>query len=67
MLTLAFANEVLDALPVEVFRWQDGQYQRLMLVDEGGQLTETWHSFEPGMAAQLAQMGLSLTAGHLWV
>lgn len=61
---VVFANEVLDALPVEVFRWHAGQYQRLMLVDDGGQLTETWQSFEPGMAAQLAQMDLMLTADH---
>ncbi|WP_223786620.1 class I SAM-dependent methyltransferase [Marinicella meishanensis] len=61
---IVFANEVLDALPVEVFRWQDTQYQRLMLVDQGGQLTEVWHGFDHAMAAQLDQMDLQVESGH---
>ncbi len=61
---IIFANEVLDALPVEVFQYDKGRYQRLMLADEKGQLTEQWHDFEPEMLQQLQRMDLDLANGY---
>ncbi|MCX7552322.1 SAM-dependent methyltransferase [Marinicella sp. S1101] len=61
---IIYANEVLDALPVEVFRFKHDQYQRLMLTDEAGQLTETWDDFPADLSAQLTQKELQLAAGY---
>ncbi len=61
---IVFANEVIDALPVEVFRFEQGQYQRLMLGDEGGHLTEQWQDFDSELLQQLQQMDLQLESGY---
>lgn len=60
---IVYANEVLDAMPVEIFRFNDG-YQRLMLTDEAGQLTESWGDFPPALLKQLQQKQLKLTNGY---
>ncbi len=59
-----FANEVLDALPVEVFRYQAGEYQRLFLTNDEGQLTEQWQEFASPLLQQLQQMKLQLPPGY---
>jgi SAM-dependent MidA family methyltransferase len=61
---IVFANEVLDALPVEVFKYDQLQYQRLMLTNKNGALTEQWHEFEPQLLKQLQQKELQLDAGY---
>ncbi len=61
---IVFANEVLDALPVEVFQIQDDQFQRLMLTNQEGQLTEQWQNFEPQLHQQLHQLNLQLENGY---
>lgn len=61
---IVFANEVLDALPVEVFQFVQGQFQRLMLADEAGVLTEHWQPFEASLLKQLEQLELQLESGY---
>ena len=61
---IVFANEVLDALPVEVFQFKEGQFQRLMLANESGHLTERWQAFEPRLLKQLEHMELQLDSGY---
>lgn len=61
---IIFANEVLDALPVEVFQFKHDQYQRLMLSAKKGQLTEQWQAFEPILLKQLQQRDLQLQSGY---
>ena len=61
---IVFANEVLDALPVEVFRAVKTGYQRLMLEDQAGHLTEVWQPFPPKLALQLEAKGLDLEPGY---
>ena len=59
-----FGNEVLDALPVEVFCQQGQSKQRLMINDNAGQLTEQWAKFPSDLAQQLAGKNLELEAGY---
>ncbi len=61
---IVFANEVLDALPVEVFQFVQGRYQRLMLGDEAGHLTECWQPFTGKLLAQVEQLNLQLESGY---
>ncbi len=61
---VVFANEVLDALPVEVFQYKDDRYFRLMLTDQKGQLTEVWQPFNASMQQHLTAMDLQLAAGY---
>ncbi len=61
---IVFANEVLDALSVEVFQFKEGQFFRLMLIDEKGCLTERWDAFEPLLLTQLQQLDLQLSSGY---
>ncbi len=61
---VVYANEVLDALPVEVFQCIENKYQRLMLTDVGGELTEEWQDFSPELLSQLEQKKLSLPNGY---
>lgn len=61
---IVFANEVLDALPVEVFQFEQGQFQRLMLADKSGVLNEQWQAFEPNLLQQLQQRDLQLDSGY---
>lgn len=60
---IIFANEVLDALPVEVFQYTEAGYQRLMLSNDAGQLTEVWQPFKPASEQQLLAMDLDLEPG----
>ncbi len=59
-----FANEVLDALPVEVFRYTNKQYKRLVLQLDKGQLVEQWHDFPAQLLAQLQAKELTLPDGY---
>ncbi|WP_345258865.1 class I SAM-dependent methyltransferase [Marinicella pacifica] len=59
-----FANEVLDALPVEVFRHNNNEYQRLVLQLQNGQLVEHWHTFPADLLTQLKAKELSLPDGY---
>jgi len=61
---IIFANEVLDALPVEVFQFKQNQYQQLMLTLKNNQLTEQWQRFNQPLNAQLQQLNLSLSEGY---
>lgn len=61
---IIFGNEVIDALPVEVFRYQNQGYQRLMLSNENGRLTEQWHSFGADLDEQIEAKRLSLPEGY---
>lgn len=61
---LIFANEVLDALPVEVFQYQDNAYQRLMLKLEDNKLMEYWQPFPDDLQQQLQAKQLTLTNGY---
>ncbi len=61
---IVFANEVIDALPVEVFQYNQGEFQRLMLSEQAGHLTEQWHTFEPILSKQLKQLKLELEPGY---
>ena len=59
-----FGNEVLDALPVEVFSQQNNEYRRLMLKNENDQLTETWEPFPSELAQQLNDKKLNIPNGY---
>lgn len=59
-----FANEVLDALPVEVFQYQNNAFQRLMLKLENNQLVEHWQPFPADLQQQLETKKLSLANGY---
>ena len=59
-----FANEVIDALPVEVFRYKDNDYRRLVLNLEKDQLVEQWHAFPDDLQAQLNAKKLDLPDGY---
>ncbi len=61
---IIFANEVLDALPVEVFQYTTDGFQQLMLSDQDGQLTEVWQPFKPLLEQQLTAMALDLKPGY---
>lgn len=61
---IIFANEVLDALPVEVFRIEQGQYQQLTLGFDGKQYIEQWQAFSPSVNQTLTQMQLKLANGY---
>lgn len=57
---IIYANEVLDALPVEVFKKINDQYMRLMLEDVDGHLSESWQEFPEALRLQLEQKELEL-------
>lgn len=59
-----FANEVLDALPVEVFQFKDDNYQRLTLQLDNDKLVEQWRDFPNDLLAQLTAKNLSLTDNY---
>ncbi|WP_154224209.1 class I SAM-dependent methyltransferase [Marinicella rhabdoformis] len=59
-----FGNEVLDALPVEVFRYQNNEYHRLMLKNDNDLLSESWQPFSSELAQQLNDKKLNLPNGY---
>lgn len=61
---IIFANEVLDALPVEVFQYQDNNYYRLILNLDNDQLVEHWHDFPSDLLSQIKAKNLSLSDGY---
>lgn len=60
---IIYANEVLDALPVEVFRYHQG-FERLMLTHEADALTESWQPFPDALQQQLTAKALQLSDGY---
>ena len=60
---IIYANEVLDALPVEVFRYDQG-FERLMLTNEANVLTESWQPFPEELQRQLTAKALELPDGY---
>ena len=65
---IVFANEVLDALPVEVFKFENHKYHRLMLECNSANKElvwlESWQDFPQEMEQQLHKMDLSLSEGY---
>jgi SAM-dependent MidA family methyltransferase len=61
---IIFANEVIDALPVEIFKTVEQNYQRLMLAFENNKLVEQWQPFPDYMAEYLQDLELKLTDGY---
>ncbi len=61
---IVFGNEVLDALPVEVYQQQGNEKKRLMLSNVEEKLSESWVDFPDDLAQQLAAKQLSLSEGH---
>lgn len=59
-----FANEVLDALPVEVFQYTDQDYQRLMLTIKDDELVEQWRDFPDDLLSQIKAKSLNLSDGY---
>ena len=60
---IIFANEVIDALPVEIFRYHENDYQRLMIDWQDG-FVETWSDFPDHLLQQLQGKQLQLNQGH---
>ena len=56
---IIFANEVIDALPVEIFKFQNQNYQRL-LVDWQDGFCESWGNFSPELLQQIENKQLQL-------
>lgn len=61
---IIFANEVLDALPVEVFQYKNNQFRRLVLALDNGKLVEQWRDFPDKLLAQIKAKGLTLADGY---
>jgi SAM-dependent MidA family methyltransferase len=62
---IVFANEVIDALPVEVFQCREQQVQRLMLQHQSEQgFVEHWQPFPAAMQQQFEQLQLNLPEGY---
>jgi SAM-dependent MidA family methyltransferase len=61
---IIFANEVIDALPVEVFKVENSDYQQLVLTKEKEQLVEQWQPFPPNIAQMLNDLELDLPDGY---
>ncbi|KAA3639285.1 MAG: SAM-dependent methyltransferase, partial [Proteobacteria bacterium] len=59
-----FANEVLDAIPVEVFQFKDNHYRRLILNLDNDQLVEQWHDFPDELLSQIKARELTLPDGY---
>jgi len=59
-----FANEVLDALPVEVFQFKNNNYQRLMLELVSNKLVEQWRNFPDDLLSQIKAKALNLADGY---
>jgi SAM-dependent MidA family methyltransferase len=61
---IIFANEVLDALPVELFRMHNGSYQQLRVIwDEG--FKKQWQSMPTELNQQLQDKALNLSEGYV--
>ncbi len=62
---VVFGNEVLDALPVEVFRNHRGALQQLCIgLDEAGALCEIWRPMPARLLQHLSDAGRQLPEGH---
>lgn len=61
---IIFANEVLDALPVEIFQMSKGEYQQLKIGHDGERYTEQWQPFSASMNHLIEQLQLDLADGY---
>jgi len=60
---VVFANEVIDALAVEVFNFQDNQYQQLRINWNDG-FKKSWQPFESSLEAEIISKELNLSDGY---
>jgi SAM-dependent MidA family methyltransferase len=61
---VVFANEVVDALPVEVFRYYDNEFQQMRVAwDEG--FKKTWGEFPEKLLKQIEDKNLQLNEGYI--
>ncbi len=61
---IIFANEVLDALPVEVFKFEDGQYQQMTVAWDGG-FKQDWQPMHDSLKEQIQAKELDLADGYV--
>lgn len=59
-----FANEVLDALAVEVFKYEKQQYKQ-MRVNYNGSFNQGWKAFSDSLNLQITDKQLDLTDGYV--
>lgn len=59
-----FANEVIDALAVEVFRVENQHYQQMQVIWDGG-FKEKWGTMPNKLAEQLEAKKLTLSDGYV--
>ncbi len=59
-----FANEVVDALPVEVFRFHNNQYQQMQVTWDSG-FQKTWGKFPKNQLKQIEDKNLVLNEGYI--
>ncbi len=60
---VVFANEVVDALPVEVFRYHDNEFQQ-MRVTWNDSFKKTWGEFPENLLKQIKDKNLQLIEGY---
>ncbi len=61
---VVFANEVVDALPVEVFRYHDNEFQQKRVTwDEG--FKKIWGEFPEKLLKQIEDKNLQLNEGYI--
>ncbi len=60
---IVFANEVVDALAVEVFRFYDNEYQQMRVIWDKG-FKKTWGKFPENLLKQIKEKNLQLTEGY---
>lgn len=61
---IIFANEVLDALPVEVFKFEDEQYQQMMVAWDNG-FKQIWQPMPEKLKQHIQAKELDLADGYL--
>jgi len=61
---LLFANEVLDAMPVELFQYQDHQYQQGMVDIIAEQLVLSWQPMSQDLAAIISQRNIKVANNY---
>lgn len=59
-----FANEVIDALAVEVFKYQGTQYQQMRVNWDDG-FKESWQPFNSELNAEISNKELELSEGYV--
>ncbi len=63
---IIFANEVLDALPVEVFKFENHDYQQMSVsLDGEDSFKQNWQAMPESLKAQIQAKELNLTNGYV--